>query len=434
MTVWPKTELLAAVLLRLSAETAVIVIGIWALFWVAGHRLSARVRYVVWLLVPIRLLLFASVESPLSLFNAAPEIQPRNAPLSSVDLAPAHYDIAPAALSRLPLPTPRFSLILRCFALVWAAGVLIGASWIFTHLIALRRRLSLAPEVADRAVRDLLDEARRLVGCPSRLALYEVAGLPSPALFGHRTILLPAGLPDRCSPAELRCAFVHELAHLKRRDHWAHNLLLLVNLVHWFNPLIWIACRRIRAEMEMASDERAVLLLGPNSRRGYAEALFHLTTAGPSRLALVGFSGFSGPDLKQRLLNLARAPVSRRATALFSILAGCLAVLVLTDRRSASPGRIVEGVVLDAESGLPVTNVSIQALTSETKPHSVLQLTTAQPQDGQPLGHFQLHLRDRPEIQDTALEFAAPGYARFTSITFPGSQIPRHLTVRMHKS
>jgi TonB family protein len=50
----------------------------------------------------------------------------------------------------------------------------------------------------------------------------------------------------------------HELAHVRRRD----SLVLLgaevVKCVYWFNPLVWIACARLREESEQACDDEVI--------------------------------------------------------------------------------------------------------------------------------------------------------------------------------
>ena len=64
----------------------------------------------------------------------------------------------------------------------------------------------------------------------------------------------------------------HELAHIRRRDHWVAWLDLLVMGFHFWNPLYWVARRRMHLAAELACDS-IVIDRYPGERRAYATAL-----------------------------------------------------------------------------------------------------------------------------------------------------------------
>src|SRR5262249_37173334 len=47
----------------------------------------------------------------------------------------------------------------------------------------------------------------------------------------------------------------HELAHVRRHDWLLQIVAELMRVVYWFNPLMWIACTRLRCESEQACDD-----------------------------------------------------------------------------------------------------------------------------------------------------------------------------------
>jgi beta-lactamase regulating signal transducer with metallopeptidase domain len=124
-------------------------------------------------------------------------------------------------------------------------------------------------------------------------------------------VWLPADA-ERWDGERRTVVLAHELAHVKRRDavtQWIANLALAL---HWFNPLVWLAVRQLRAERERACDD-AVLSLGTQPTV-YAEHLLALVrTAGRSggpaaALAMARRSQFEG-----RLLSILDGAARRGA-------------------------------------------------------------------------------------------------------------------------
>jgi beta-lactamase regulating signal transducer with metallopeptidase domain len=95
-----------------------------------------------------------------------------------------------------------------------------------------------------------------------RLLMTERISIPCIAGWLRPVILLPPSALD-WSPDRREVVLLHELAHLKRRDIVAHLFGQAACMIHWFNPLVWIAARRQRADAEQACDD---LVIGSGAR------------------------------------------------------------------------------------------------------------------------------------------------------------------------
>jgi len=141
---------------------------------------------------------------------------------------------------------------------VWLAGALAGLAFLGMGFGRLAAVVSRATPVSRGAWCDGLAE---LAG-PSSPAPVRLLQSAHPALlftWGLRrpAIVLPEGAPDW--PADrIRAVLGHELAHVRRGDWSVQMAAGLLRCVYWFNPLVWLACHRLRQTGEQACDDAAL--------------------------------------------------------------------------------------------------------------------------------------------------------------------------------
>ncbi len=110
-------------------------------------------------------------------------------------------------------------------------------------------------------------------------AVYRAEGLPSPCLYG---VLRPAVYltPESFeSEARLRHILAHELTHRRHLDHIWPMVRGACLLIHWFNPLVWLAAALSKRDCELACDEGTHLRLGEDSRVEYGRTLVGMMAA-----------------------------------------------------------------------------------------------------------------------------------------------------------
>ena len=233
--------------------------------------------------------------------------------------APLLSAIRPAATSFVmaaPLVTPAPAHIpaAEVAAIVWGAGL------VAITLICLSRWLDLR-------------SALRSAGTIASHAPVPVKSAPSflePGLVGiwRPVILLPQGLPQQLSPAEMDAILAHELCHLWRRDNLLAALHMVVEGLFWFHPLVWWIGARLVEERERACDESVVASgIRPLT---YAEGILKICRF-YVQSPLACASGVSGADLEMRLgAIMAREPIINLHPAKGSLLAlgGALALML----------------------------------------------------------------------------------------------------------
>ena len=108
---------------------------------------------------------------------------------------------------------------------------------------------------------------------------------------------------------------------------------MIVQAVHWFNPVVWLAFVRLRSERELACDAAVLRHLDPEDHHRYGSILIELveqfSTAIPHQGLLPIINNQT--EIKRRILMITQfKPVSRAVTLLSGMLLTAFAVLVLT--------------------------------------------------------------------------------------------------------
>ena len=166
----------------------------------------------------------------------------------------------------------------RMLPFLWFVGTVLIAGYIFFRSIRLWRIVKHERPITDSEILDLLEDCKMQMGVQTILGVVVSDRIKSPALFGfiRPRLLLPQGMLETFGQEELRYVFIHELAHLKQRDIYLGWLMALLHVVHWFNPLMWFAFGRMRADREMACDRLAISTMAPDEPPEYGRTIVSL--------------------------------------------------------------------------------------------------------------------------------------------------------------
>lgn len=305
------------------------------------RKLSPRVRYALWGVVLLRLLVpfqIPSLSLPASAADLAPELPVlSNRPLSP-DTAMGHAVIPSGLLEENGLTIaddgtvqasqsgqdaalwelqengevymyfggPTLDDVLRAaVVMVWAAG----AGGVLLAVLAANLRFA---QKLRRSRRPL-----PTAGCP--LPVYEAEGLSSPCLCG---VLRPAVYltPEAAADGTVRThVLAHELTHFRHRDHIWSLLRCLALALHWYNPLVWAAVVLSKRDGELSCDEGTIRRLGEGERIPYGRTLIGLVArrsgAGGALSCSTTMTG-GKKTVQRRIAQLVKQPETKK-TALF---------------------------------------------------------------------------------------------------------------------
>ncbi len=277
-------------------QSTMFVFAAW-LVAAALRRNRAAIRYGVWLSASLKFLV--PLAWLLSLGHALPRVSPvvSDALSSTATAGPA----LPVAVNRLtePFSTDVFEpspLAADAHTRNRMAAVL-GAIWLAGIVSVLSKRLRDWGRVTS-ALR-----ASHPVALGTAIPVRVAPALLEPGVVGIRrpVLLVPAGLEEHLTSAQLRAVLEHELSHVRRRDNLTSALHMVVESIFWFHPLVWWIGARLIQERECACDEHVLRVCG--EPRAYAEGILRVCQHYvESPLACV--SGVTGADLKRRVSSI----------------------------------------------------------------------------------------------------------------------------------
>jgi beta-lactamase regulating signal transducer with metallopeptidase domain len=348
---------------RASWQASVLAVLVLAVQLVFGRRIAPRWRHAMWMLVFVRLALPVVPSSPVSVFNLAPahaaaNASPADAPPVAGSLSTAQFaaemraraaGFTPGA-NDAPLPIPPAAAARQkpglwagwpqALAALWAAGAMLLAARVAWATVRVSRTMRGLQRVDDESTLALLRATAAELRVRRPPVLLTGDELFSPALVGflRPRLLLPSDLLSRFESAELRLVLLHELAHLKRRDVLANWFATLLTVLHWPNPVAWLAAWRLRLDRELATDELVMSLTTTVAdRRAYGHTIVKLletfSRAARQPVPAGGVGILEGKQqMKRRITMIAQFATRTRAwTVIAASLVLGLGLVALTD-------------------------------------------------------------------------------------------------------
>lgn len=326
----------AAWILAVSLDAAALLAIVGLVWLVIRKRVAPQVGYGLFLLVPLKLLMPVVVTVPTALADWTPSAwvaawleketpavvdearPPIEVPIAAVETdrptrpAPAMKPRPEAAAvasappvreagapntpeARSPALSLSGALLIGWLAIV---GLLLGR--LIVVQVRFRRRLREMPALDESAAGIDLGKLCRIAGIKRAVRFIEDDSIAVPSAWGivRPAILVPRGIAGNLPAEQLRWVLLHELAHVRRRDLAVLAFQRVAAILHFFNPVVWIANRIIDQLREYACDDMASAL-GHASAVESGEAFVGvLRLADGQRRGLTGAVGVFGLDAR----------------------------------------------------------------------------------------------------------------------------------------
>lgn len=246
---------------------------------ITAKRLPARWQYCVWVIVLISMVLPAYKLIPKKEAEKL-AVLPQNQTVQT-DLQPQKeenpdtvitYD-TPIEYREINI-SPKIQIrLFDLIAYIWALGTLIFLLVvIISYFRFLHRRRKNAVKISDNKI---FSEVKKELKIKRHIRLKASSDIGSPMLVGvfFPTVYIPCrSIPDD----NMRMVLLHELTHYKQKDLLVKWFAVLINSVHWFNPLCYLACANLSEACEVSCDMAVTKNMSEAEQKLYMQTILDL--------------------------------------------------------------------------------------------------------------------------------------------------------------
>lgn len=169
---------------------------------------------------------------------------------------------------------------IKIFSFVWIFGIFVLGTKSVVQFLSFKKNLNVKKHLKENiyAVKNL-DNAF-------------VIGIFSPKIY----------VPENLKKDELKYIVCHENIHIERFDYLIKLISFMIVILHWFNPLVWIAFNLMEKDMELSCDEKVIKKFGSDCKKDYSTSLLNISSE--KNFSYCAPISFSDSHTKSRIKNI----------------------------------------------------------------------------------------------------------------------------------
>lgn len=208
--------------------------------------------------------------------------------------------------------------------------------------------------IHDSQILDIFNDCKDRLKIRRNITVRLCHDISSPMLIGifNPTILIPHIEDDE---ETFNMVFMHELNHYRRQDILIKSFGLMINAIHWFNPIVYIMLKKLDTFCEYSVDENVVEKMKTQDRKYYCETILNLMDESVKRRELTTSMNTNAKELKSRLENILHFKKESRKTyarSIFILMLIFISGIVISCSTAATKSEDNSFIVYTKEDGL----------------------------------------------------------------------------------
>ncbi len=294
-------------------------------------RLGVRWQYFIWLLLLVRLIIPYAPQSQFSVFNLFSLLENKISQVSSI----SNYYTGKSTISfsenqinggnkqrskntfnnvtmskdNSQSKSNNFTINrmswIQVVCILWLMGVISYTIYSAFVIITFMIKLKSQKICKDERIINVLEQCIHRMNIKKSITIISTDMVRGPATFGFikPKLLLPINIDKRLNLNELRYIILHEMAHLKRRDIQVSCLKNILQILHWFNPIIRYSFYRMGEDKELACDALALTYINEDECLNYGRTIIKLLQSFKKPVSIYGIANFidNKSQIKRRI-------------------------------------------------------------------------------------------------------------------------------------
>lgn len=211
---------------------------------------------------------------------------------------------------------------------LWITGVILISLFFLLNNIRFVMELKKNRLYDNEAFNKLFLECKKQLGIKRKINVIVSSDVSTAAVYGifnPRILISPLKL-EKLSDEDKRYILLHELLHIKHHDTLITFISYMVNILHWFNPILWLAFSIMRKDLEVMCDMKVLSKVGYHKNHDYASTLFKLIKVSSHKSSLL-IPKLSITDDKKRRISMI---LKTKKSTLINVLIASILVLTIT--------------------------------------------------------------------------------------------------------
>ena len=162
------------------------------------------------------------------------------------------------------------------FIYIWLTGIILLLMYYIITSIVLKIKIG-KEKVKNKKILEILNNSKMQMEVKKEIELIKQKYKKVPCIYGifKTRILITDEILEK-NEESFKYILMHEIAHLKKHDLLVNKVLILILIIHWFNPVLWYCFKQIRQDMELKADEMVLDKIGKKEEKSYAKTLVKL--------------------------------------------------------------------------------------------------------------------------------------------------------------
>lgn len=273
--------------LQNSITVSIVILVCLLLMKIFKNNIRTRVKHVLWALVIIKLLIPISIHinfsninqnhisteesSEADNINNDSTIVRRSNKQTAVLNYKNYYDIDNVDKNLL-------KKLFHIVSIVWFCGTITVIISILLCSLRFKLDLKKSNSYFDEKLNLLLNKLKDKLNIEINIPAYMCENIKVPCIIGtvKPRIYMPKFIYE-LDDMDKEYILLHELMHYKRKDLYLNLVTMAALSIHWFNPLVWLAVKKINSYREYACDAGVLEFLGEEKNIGYGMTLVNFS-------------------------------------------------------------------------------------------------------------------------------------------------------------